>query len=268
MPWFDAKDGTSLFYSEWGQGRPLLFLSSLGCSHDMWQYQFEAFAQAGYRCIGFDRRGHGRSDRPGTGYDFDTLSDDIGALVTALDLRELSLIAHSMAACELVRYVSRHGMHRLRSLVLLAPTTPRLLGGDEASAAASRAGFEALWSQWRRDYPQWVEDNVAPFFVPETSRPMMRWGASLLQASVPVAIACSQAMMQADLREEMRAIELPCLLIHGDRDRSVPMEISARPSAALLPDCRFMVYEGAPHGLMFTHMDRLHRDVLQFLSHL
>lgn len=264
MPWFDAMDGTSLFYSEWGRGKPLLFLSSLGFSHDMWQYQFEAFARVGYRCIGFDRRGHGRSDRPCRGYDFDTLADDVAALVAALDLHELTLIAHSMAACELVRYVSRHGAHRLRGLVLLAPTTPRLL--DDGDAQAARASFEALWARWMRDYPQWVEENLAPFFVPETSRPMMQWGASLLQASVPVVIACSRAMVEADMGKEMRHIQLPCLLIHGDRDRSVPMERSAEPSAALLPNCRYKVYEGAPHGLMFTHMDRLHSDMLQFFS--
>ncbi|WP_297911843.1 alpha/beta hydrolase [Thiomonas sp.] len=266
MPWIKAMDGTSLFYSEWGRGKPLLFLSSLGCSHDMWQYQFAALAQAGYRCIGFDRRGHGRSDRPSHGYDYDTLADDVAALVAHLDLRDLGLIAHSMAGGEVVRYVSRHGGARVERIVLLAPTTPRLLGDDGVAARAVRANFEALWAQWMRDYPRWVEESLAPFFVPETSRPMMRWAAGLLQASVPVAIACSRAMLEADLTQEMRSLEIPCLLIHGDRDRSVPVEVAGAPSAALLPDCRFLVYEGAPHGLMFTHMDRLHADMLQFLA--
>lgn len=266
MPWFNAMDGTSLFYTEWGHGKPLLFLSSLGCSHDMWQYQFAAFAQAGYRCIGFDRRGHARSDRPSQGYDFDTLADDVAALLTALDLDDVTLIAHSMGGGEAVRYVSRHGLHRLNRIVLLAPTTPKLLSDEEASKTLQMANFEALWAQWMRDYPQWVDDNLAPFFVPETSRPMMQWGARLLQASVPVAIACARAMVEADLRQEMRRIEIPCLLIHGDRDRSTPIERTGQPSAALLPDCRYLVYEGAPHGLMFTHMDRLHGDILQFLD--
>lgn len=265
MPFFDTTDETSLFYSEWGQGQPLLFLSSLGCSHEMWQYQFAALAEAGYRCIGFDRRGHARSDQPARGYDFDTLADDVAGLINALELDNVTLIAHSMAGGEVVRYVSRHGDGRIRRIVLLAPTTPRLLSDGDESIGLPRANFEALWEQWMHDYPKWVDDNLAPFFIPETSRAMVQWGPSLLQATVPVAIACSRAMVEADFRAEMRRIQVPCLLIHGDRDRSAPIELTGQPSAALLPNCRLVTYEGAPHGLMFTHMERLHRDILHFL---
>lgn len=265
MPTFQASDGTMLSYIEWGEGEPIVFLNSLGVGTRMWDYQFAAFAAEGCRCISFDRRGHGRSDQPARGYDFDTFADDVAALIGRLDLRGLTLIGHSMAGGEIVRYLTRHGRERIRRVVLLAPTTPRLLAGDDNPAGVPRGQFEALWAQWRQDYPRWVDDNLAPFFVPETSPAMMRWGAGLLEASVPVALACSRALAEADFRAEMRRIEVPTLVIHGDRDRSAPLEITGKPSAELLPKGSLVVYEGAPHGLMFTHRDRLHSDILRFI---
>ena len=264
MPFITAKDGAQLYWREWGEGPPILFLNSLGCGSQMWDYQIAAFADQGFRCIGFDRRGHGRSDQPARGYDHDTFADDIAALIDALGLSSLTLITHSMAGGEAVRYLARHGSSRAARLVLLAPTTPMLLETDDNPNGAPRAVFEAAWAQWRRDYPKWIADNVAPFFIPETSPAMMRWGANLLQTSIPIALACARAMVEEDFRAEMRRIKVPVLLIHGDRDRSTPIELTGKPSAALIPDCRFLTYEGAPHGLMFTHGDRLHADILRF----
>jgi pimeloyl-ACP methyl ester carboxylesterase len=265
MPFFHALDGTSLFYTEWGSGEPILFLNSLGCTTRMWDYQFAALAEAGYRCLSFDRRGHGRSDQPAQGYDYDTLADDVASLIATLGLDRLTLVGHSMAGGEIVRYLTRHGAGRVARIVLIAPTTPRLMKDEDNPAGVARADWDALWARWKQDYPKWVDDNLAPFFVPETSRPMMQWGATLLQASLVVALACSRAVAEADFRRDMRGIEVPALLIHGDRDRSTPIAITGRPSAQLLPHCRFLTYEGAPHGLMFTHMDRLHADLLQFV---
>jgi non-heme chloroperoxidase len=122
-----------------------------------------------------------------------------------------------------------------------------------------------LWAGWRRDYPKWVDENVAPFFIPETSPAMMRWGANLLQTSLPVTLACSRAMVEADFRAEMRRIDVPTLIVHGDRDRSMPVELTGQPSAELIPRSRLRVYPGAPHGLMFTHMGELHADLLAFM---
>jgi len=265
MPFITAKDGTQLYWREWGQGTPMLFLNSLGCGSQMWDYQFVALAEQGFRCIGFDRRGHGRSDQPARGYDYDTFAEDIATLVDELHLSDLTLVAHSMGGGEVVRYLTRHGSARVARIILLAPTTPMLLKTDDNPHGAPRAVFEALWAQWKHDYPKWVADNVAPFFIPETSPAMMSWGANLLQVSIPIALACSRAMVEEDFRAQMRRIELPALLIHGDRDRSTPIDLTGRPSAELIPRCRLIVYQGAPHGLMFTHMDRLHADILQFV---
>jgi pimeloyl-ACP methyl ester carboxylesterase len=265
MPFIAASDGTQLYWREWGEGAPLLFLNGLGCGSQMWDYQMTAFADKGFRCIGFDRRGHGRSDQPSSGYDYDTFADDIAALIEALDLSGLTLIGHSMAGGEAIRFLTRHGKGRLARIVLLAPTTPMLLKTDDNPNGAPKENFEALWSQWKRDYPKWIADNVAPFFIPETSPAMMRWGANLLQTSVPIALACARAMVMEDFRAEMRRIEVPTLIVQGDRDRSAPIELTGKPSAELIPGCQFLVYGGAPHGLMFTHMDRLHADILKFV---
>jgi pimeloyl-ACP methyl ester carboxylesterase len=265
MPFITAKDGAHLYWHEWGAGAPILFLNSLGCASRMWDYQIAAFADEGFHCIGFDRRGHGRSDQPAHGYAVDGFADDVATLVDDLDLSGLTLIAHSMAGGEAVRYLTRHGSKRVARLVLLAPTTPMLLKTDDNPNGAPIEGFEALWTQWRRDYPKWIADNVAPFFIPETSPAMMAWGANLLQSSLPIVLACSRAMVEADFRAEMRCIDVPTLIIHGDRDRSMPFELTAKPSAALIPNCRLLVYPGAPHGLMFTHMDQLNADILRFM---
>jgi non-heme chloroperoxidase len=265
MPFITTKDGAELYWHEFGAGAPILFLNSLGCGSRMWDYQMAAFANEGFRCIGFDRRGHGRSDQPARGYDFDTFADDVASLVDSLHLSDLTLIVHSMAGGEAVRYLTRRGSQRVARLVLLAPTTPMLLKAHDNPNGAPREAFEALWAEWRRDYPKWIADNIAPFFVPETSPAMMRWGVTLLTTSLPVTLACSRVMAEADFRAEMRRIDVPTLIIHGDRDRSAPVELTAKPSAELIPDCKLLIYPGAPHGLMFTHMDELNADILRFL---
>jgi len=264
MPFISAGDGSQLYWREWGDGAPILFLNGLGCGSQMWDYQMAAFADRGFRCIGFDRRGHGRSDQPARGYDFDTFADDVASLVDQCDLSDLTLIAHSMAGGEAVRYLTRYGKDRVARLVLIAPTTPMLLKSGDNPNGATKETFETLWAQWTHDYPKWVADNVAPFFIPETSPAMMRWGVNLLQTSLPITLACSRAMVGEDFRAEMRKIEVPTLIIQGDRDRSAPVELTGKASAELIPGCRLAVYEGAPHGLMFTHMERLHADILQF----
>jgi non-heme chloroperoxidase len=259
MPFITARDGAELYWREWGEGAPILFLSSLGCDSRMWEYQIAAFADEGFR------RGHGRSDQPARGYDFDTFADDVAALVENLDLTDLTLISHSMAGGEAVRYLTRHGSQRVARLVLLAPTTPMLLKAHDNPNGLPMEAFKLLWAKWRRDYPKWVADNLAPFFIPETSPAMLRWGATLLQTSLPVTLACSRAMVEADFRAEMRRIDVPTLIVHGDRDRSMPVELTGQPSAELIPRSRLRVYPGAPHGLMFTHMGELHADLLAFM---
>jgi non-heme chloroperoxidase len=269
MAFIKAKDGTQLYWRDWGRGTPLLFLNSLGLGTEMWDYQLTAFAEQGFRCIGLDRRGHGRSEQAAAGYDHDTFADDVATLIEELNLSGLTLIGHSAAGGEMIRYLSRHGTRRVTGLVLVSPMTPMLLEAEGNPTGLPRAAFEALWTQWKSDFPKWIIDSTPPFFVPESSPAMMRWFSGLLlKMSLPVALACARSMVEEDFRDEMRRLEVPTLLIHGDRDRSAPIEATGIPSAALLPKCRFVVYEGAPHGLIYTHAERFSADVLRFVREL
>jgi non-heme chloroperoxidase len=271
-PWpnlIQTRDGTGLFYKTWGDGKPVLFVHAGGLPSDMWNYQMAPLSEHGLACIAYDRRGHGRSGDPGRGYDFDTLADDLAAVIEALDLREVTLVGHSFASGEMVRYLTRHGRGRIARLVFVAPAaTPfRLKTADNPD------GIEAsVFEQFRRDlllkdYPQWLEDNARPFVVAETSRGMIDWLKGLmLQTSMKALVDCNRVMVETDFRAELPWISLPTLVIHGDRDVSAPVDTTGRRTAELIPGAVFKLYEGAPHGLFVTHMERLNADLLAFIG--
>jgi non-heme chloroperoxidase len=263
----ETRDGVRLYWRQTGRGRPILFVNSLGAPMQMWDYQVAFLAEEGFRCVNIDRRGHGRSDEPADGYDPDTFADDLAEAIEALDLVDLTLIGHSMAAQEIVRYLSRHGGDRVARAILFAPTTPCLgLRPDNPNGVPAEA-FAAQREIWMRDYPGWVSDNAAPFFTPETSPAMVAWGVTMmLTASLPVVLACHRAMTSADFREEMTKITTPTLILHGDKDASAPLALTGQPSTDLLPNARLTIYEGAPHGLMYTHTARANADILAFIA--
>ncbi len=263
-----ARDGTCLYWRRWGSGRPVVvFLSSLGMPGQMWDYQMTALAERGFSCIALDRRGHGRSDQPASGYDQDTLADDVDSLIQHLGLESVTLVAHSMAGGEAVRYLSRHGDSHVERVILVAPTTPFLLQTPDNPNGVPESVFAALREGWRRDFPRWVDENTAPFFVPETSPAMRRWVSGLImQMSPQVMIACNESMTTTDFRGDLAKVRVPTLVIHGDLDVSAPLDLTGKPTAALIPGCRLEVYEGAPHGLMYTHVERLNRDILAFIE--
>lgn len=257
-----------LFVKDWGQGAPLLFAHSWAVTNEIWQYQHAHFAGAGYRVIAYDRRGHGRSAQPGAGYDADTLADDLARVIAERDLRGITLIGHSMACGEIVRYLSRHGGARVARIVLVAPTTPCLLQSADNPHGIPAEAFEALRAGWRRDFPKWVRDNVDPFFLPGTSQAMRDWAVAMMGQAAPlhVAIACNKAMVETDFRPDCRRIAVPTLVIHGARDASAPVALTGQATAALIPHARFALYDDAPHGIMFTHQDRLHADIEDFIA--
>jgi non-heme chloroperoxidase len=169
MPFISAKDDTLLFYKDWGSGKPIVFVSSWGLNSDMWQYQMTPMVNQGLRCVAYDRRGHGRSAQPAHGYDYDTLADDLASVIEQLDLRQVTLIGHSMACAEIVRYLSRRGGARVSRIVLVAPTTPFLLKTPDNPDDMTREIFDHTRAEWAKDYPSWLADNVRPFFVADTS---------------------------------------------------------------------------------------------------
>lgn len=262
-----AGDGTHLFHRDWGAGRPVVFVSSWALTSEMWAYQVAHLSEAGFRCIAFDRRGHGRSDAPAGGYDLDTLADDLGAVIDTLGLKEVDLVTHSMGGPEAARYLARHGGGRVRKLAMLAPAGPCLLQKADNPFGAPRAYFDARMAEWKADFPAWARANQAPFFTPATSQPLQEWLIDqMLTTPAPVAIAAFRALVEADVRPDLSKIDRPTLILHGDRDASAPLEITGRRFAGGIRGAELKVYGGAPHGLFVTHMDQVNRDLERFLK--
>ncbi|MBQ5949373.1 alpha/beta fold hydrolase [Massilia sp. ST3] len=260
-----TKSGAALFYRDWGAGEPVLFVAGWSLTSDSWSVQMMALLEAGYRVIAFDRRGHGRSSDPGRGYDFDTLADDIAAVIDALDLDGVTLVGHSMACGEIVRFLSRHGSARVRGAALLGPMTPCLAQAPGNPEGIPGELFAAVRRQLMRDFAGWIDENMEPF-VPGTSESTRAWLRTMaMGASLHALCACNRALAQEDFRPELARVDVPVLLIAGGRDASAPPGLTAHPTARLLPDATLKLYEDAPHGMFLTHRDRVNADLLEFI---
>jgi pimeloyl-ACP methyl ester carboxylesterase len=265
--WIETRGGASLFYKDWGAGKPVVFIHGWAMNADMWQYQMIHLASHGLRCVAYDRRGHGRSNDPGRGYDYDTLAEDLAALLERLNLREVTLVAHSMGGGEIVRYLTRHGAGRVSRIALLAPNLPFSLKTADNPEGVDELFFEKTRAMWKKDFPKWLADNTAPFFTPETSPEMIEWLVRMChEASLKALLDCSHAGVETDFRAELPKINVPTLILHGDADQSAPLPLTGQRTAKLIPGSQLKVYEGAPHGLFVTHMDRLNRDLLAFIK--
>jgi pimeloyl-ACP methyl ester carboxylesterase len=264
-----AADGTALHLSDWPGTRPVVFVHAWGLSARQWDYQRAHLSELGHRTVAYDRRGHGRSADPGAGYDFDTLADDLARVLDTLDLCDVTLVAMSMGAGEAVRYLSRTGGERVARLVLVAPAcTPYV-----AQAPDNPHGIPAeLFAQFRRDVlmrdlPAWIDANADAFVTPETSPGMVAWiKAQMTEASLMALIACNRIGVETDFRADLARVAVPTLVVHGTADASAPIDLTGRPTAALVPGARLEVYEGAPHGLFVTHMARLNGDIAAFAA--
>lgn len=262
-----ARDGTRLVVRDVGHGPALLLLAGWGLPSDMWSHVSVALAQQGHRCVSYDRRGHGRSDHPGSGYDFDTLAADLACVVEALDLRACTLVGFSMGAGEAIRYLTQYGHARVQRLVLVAPVTPCLARKDDYPQGLDEALFERSRLTMTEDFPKWLDDNEGPFFVDSTSSGMRRWvKALMLQSSLHALIECQRSFTSADFRRELRSLKIPTLVIQGDRDASLPLPLTGVPTARTVEGARLEIYKGAPHGLFVTHATRLARDLAAFAS--
>jgi non-heme chloroperoxidase len=260
-----TADGTRLYARSYGQGPTIVLAAGWGLPSDMWSYQIVALVARGFRCVVYDRRGHGRSDDSGQGYDYDTLATDLQSVLAAMEVTQATLVGYSFGSGECVRYLSRQGRARIARLMLLAPSTPFLARAPDNPAGLDPALFEQLRQVMASDYPKWVDDNEDPFVLPTTSRGMRQWLKSLmLQASLPALLECNRIMTSTDFRAELRALDLPVAVVQGDRDASLPLPLTGRPSQALIRGARLTVYEGAPHGLFLTHAERLNGDIAGF----
>ena len=269
MPFLETQDHTTLFYKIWGTGKPVLFVSSWALTSEMWEYQMLPLSSQGFRCIAYDRRGHGRSDDPGCGYDFDTLADDLATLIGHLDLREVTLVGHSMGCAEIANYLARHGTDRIARVALVSPI--RLIKMPDDPEAIFDAFRDVAAANMLKDRPLYMTDGSVKFFAvgmqwpqpPGMSREMVDWGINMiLQASPKATIELWHAM--ADFTPDMRIFTMPTLVIHGDNDQNAPLDFCGRRISEAIPGSQLMIYERAPHGLFLTDRERLAQDLLAF----
>jgi pimeloyl-ACP methyl ester carboxylesterase len=259
MPFIDTADGTTIAYKDWGDGPTVVFLAGWGLSSDSWQYVLADLSDAGLRCVAYDRRGHGRSDDPGRGFDMDTLADDLGSVLDTLDLRDVTLVGHSMAAGEIVRHLARRGTDRVARVAFV--------GGALALPRLPAEYGEGVRATLAADFPAWIAANTAPFFGSGVSDELQAWGRrDMERTSLRAILDCNRTMLDTDQRDELAAVTVPALLLHGDADASIPLEISSAVAVDLLPDATLSVYDGGPHGLMFSHRQQLVAELLAWVK--
>jgi non-heme chloroperoxidase len=266
-----ARDGASLFFKDWGTGPAVVFSHGWPLNADSWENQMMHLASNGFRCIAHDRRGHGRSTQTWNGNDMDTYADDLAAVMEALDLREAMLVGFSTGGGEVVRYVGRHGTGRVAKLVLVGAVPPLMLKTPNNPNGVPKDVFDGMRAASLADRAQLYKDLAAgPFFGfnrpgAKASQGMMdTFWMQGMQAGHKNTYDCIKAFSETDLTEDLKKVDVPTLVIHGDADQVVPIEISGRRSAQLVKGAKLIVYEGAPHGITDTHKARLNDDLLAF----
>jgi non-heme chloroperoxidase len=266
FPYIQTSDRTTLFYKDWGTGDDaVVFVHGWPLHSDMWQYQMLHVASAGVRTIAYDQRGCGRSTDPGAGYDFDSLADDLGVVIDQLGLRKVVLVGHSIGAGQIVRYMSRHGSDKVSGIVLLGASLPYIQRSPDNPDGIDPARFEHLRLLIRTDVPKWLGDAAKRFFVPETSAETVQWGVRMCtENSIWALTQTNHTDVETDFRAELPKVKVRTLVVHGDADRTCPLETTGRRVAQLIPGAELRVYEGAPHGLFVTHMERFNNDLLAF----
>jgi non-heme chloroperoxidase len=271
MTAFKTKDGTRIYYKDWGQGQPVVFSHGWPLTADAWEDQMMFLAEHGYRCIAHDRRGHGRSSQPSTGNDMDTYADDLATLVETLELQDAIHVGHSTGGGEVTRYIGRYGTARVAKAVLISAIPPLLLKTAANPRGTPIEVFDEIRAAMRADRAQYFKDFAVPFFG--GNRPGAKvsqgtldafWTQSM-QGGLVNELECVKAFSETDFTEDLKKFDVPTLILHGDDDQIVPIVASALVSSKLVPGAVLQVYRGAPHGLAVTHKDRLNRDLLEFV---
>ncbi|WP_329119095.1 alpha/beta fold hydrolase [Streptomyces sp. NBC_01465] len=276
MPYFETTtDNTRLHYVDYGPstGRTILFINSAYFGTEMWERQMLPLATDGYRCVGLDRRGHGRSDDVWGGFDLDTLAGDIAALVDHLDLTGITLVGHSIGTAEAVRYLTRHGSEgRVDRIALVAGMTPGPARSADHPEGVDPALLQAGGDAFRRDRMAFFDDSLEGFFALQFPENQLSPGYARYMvdkcaaATARAGNAIFDILVTMNVAPEMTKIAVPALVIHGTDDASAPIDLTGRRSAALIPDAAFKVYEHGGHGLMTTHADQLTADLREFMT--
>ena len=270
MPTITTRDGAKIFYKDWGKGQPVVFSHGWPLNADAWDDQLFFFASNGYRAIAHDRRGHGRSTQTWNGNDMDTYADDLAALVEELDLRSAIHIGHSTGGGEVARYIGRHGTERVAQAVLVGAVPPGMLKTAKNPEGVPIEAFDQIRAGVKTDRSQFYKDLSAPFYG--ANRPGSKvsqgvrdafWLLSM-QAGFPAAYECIKAFSESEFTEDLKKFDVPTLVIHGDDDQIVPINVGGLRSAKMIKGATLKVYKGAPHGLMTTHKEQFNTDLLGF----
>jgi len=275
MPYFDSPvDGARLHFVDYGPatGPVIVFLNSSYFGTEMWEYQMLPLAEEGYRCVGLDRRGHGRSDDVWGGFDLDSLADDVDGLLRHLDLRDVTLVGHSLGAAEVVRSLSRHGAGRVARAVLVAGLAPGPARSADHPGGADPELIRAGNEKFRRDRAAFFVDGARAFFA--LDRPGNDLSSAYVQSMVErchgatarAGTALGDLVVILNVAPELAELDLPVLVVHGTHDASAPPDLTGRRAAELLPDSTLKIYENAGHGLFATHAEQLNADLREFMA--
>jgi non-heme chloroperoxidase len=266
-----VSDGTEIYFKDWGTGQPIVFSHGWPLSADAWEDQMVFLGQHGYRCIAHDRRGHGRSSQPWTGNDMDTYADDLAALTSELDLRNAIHVGHSTGGGEVARYVGRHGTSRVAKVVLIGAVTPLMLKTPTNPGGLPIETFDEMRAAVLADRSQFFKDLSNAFYG--ANRPDAKVSQGVrdsfwlqgMQAGFKSVVDCIKAFSETDHTEDLKKIDVPTLIMHGDDDQIVPIDASARLSAKLVKSSTLKVYPGLSHGMCTVNKDQINADLLAFI---
>jgi len=272
MSTITTKDGTQIYYKDWGSGQPVVFSHGWPLSADAWEDQMVFLGAHGYRCIAHDRRGHGRSSQPWNGNEMDTYADDLAALVETLDLKNAIHIGHSTGGGEVARYIGRHGTKRVAKAVLIGAVPPLMLKTAANPGGLPIEVFDGIRASTLADRSQFFKDLSAPFYGANRSGAKVSQGLrdsfwlQGMQAGFKGVIDCIKAFSETDFTEDLKRFNVPTLILHGDDDQIVPIGASAMLSSKIIKGSTLKIYPGAPHGMCSTLKDKVNAELLAFIK--
>lgn len=267
-----TKDGTEIYYKDWGRGPVVTFSHGWPLNADAWDEQLLFLVQNGYRVVAHDRRGHGRSSQPSTSNHMDGYADDLAELMAALDLTDAVMVGHSTGGGEVARYIGRHGSKRVAKAALVAAVPPQMVKSATNPNGLPISVFDGIRSAVLADRSQFFKDLTTPFYG--YNRPDSKPSQGVrdtfwlqgMQCGIKNAYDCVKQFSETDFTADLMKMDMPTLIVHGSDDQIVPIDCAGKASAKIVKHAQLLIYEGAPHGLPTTHKDRLNADLLTFLK--